>query len=131
MLFQTQSFYALLLASCFTVSMTAAQEPGACGNGTSCAEGYCCSAYGFCGQGDLYCGNGCQDLWSGADCYQNVSQLPVDTEGRCGVIDGIEYGCSAGNCCNEWGYCGTGALYCASTTCQTQYSDGYCEVPEE
>lgn len=40
----------------------AQSSDGSCGgdSGFTCAAGFCCSEWGFCGQSDSYCGAGCQ-----------------------------------------------------------------------
>ncbi|CAN1765152.1 unnamed protein product [Linum perenne] len=39
---------------------------GTQGKGLSCADGFCCSRFGYCGTSVLYCGEGCQDSCSGS-----------------------------------------------------------------
>ncbi|KAG0309645.1 hypothetical protein BGZ97_013012 [Linnemannia gamsii] len=61
----TTSLIAIILCCLGLLSIVAAQAQ--CGpNIGSCTDGNCCSAAGFCGQGDLYCGTGC--LPFGAPC---------------------------------------------------------------
>jgi hypothetical protein len=46
-----------------TQSPVQISNDGTCGNGLTCAGsvyGQCCSQHGFCGNGDAYCGAGCQ-----------------------------------------------------------------------
>ena len=60
---------------------------GAPGLKYSCGAGLCCSAYGFCGTGDLYCGAGCQSAYGscgssqleGANAGTAASVAAVDT----------------------------------------------------
>ncbi|KAI3635480.1 hypothetical protein MIR68_006118 [Amoeboaphelidium protococcarum] len=101
--------------------------PGACGNGVSCASGLCCSQYGYCGQGDAYCGNGCQNQWSSNVCqFPGNSSAPISTDGRCGRLpDGLEFRCPSGNCCSQSGYCGSAVEYCG-LGCNPPYSNGNC-----
>ncbi|KAG2565359.1 hypothetical protein PVAP13_7NG031800 [Panicum virgatum] len=41
------------------------QRCGIQGGGALCANGLCCSQFGFCGLGAKYCGVGCQSQCSG------------------------------------------------------------------
>ncbi|KAF2157447.1 carbohydrate-binding module family 18 protein [Myriangium duriaei CBS 260.36] len=60
---------------------------GSCGhyNGFTCVgafSGTCCSAYGFCGTGDLYCGAGCQPGYGscgGSDSGTSTTSVFVST----------------------------------------------------
>ncbi len=63
---------------------------GNCGSNSDCGAGYCCSKYGYCGQGADYCGS----------------------QGVCGNTGAP---CAAGQCCSQYGYCGTGPDYCGSS----------------
>jgi len=47
-----------------------------------------------------------------------VSDLPVSTNGACGAVAGTR--CSSGNCCSQFGFCGSSANYCG-TGCQPSY----------
>ncbi|KAK4370115.1 hypothetical protein RND71_009592 [Anisodus tanguticus] len=42
------------------LTTTSAQQCGRQARGRSCANGLCCSQYGFCGTTRDYCGVGCQ-----------------------------------------------------------------------
>ncbi|KAI1384214.1 carbohydrate-binding module family 18 protein [Hypoxylon trugodes] len=44
-----------------------------------------------------------------------ATTFPVTTNGRCGT--GFNLACAAGQCCSQYGYCGTGSTYCG-TGCQ-------------
>lgn len=63
---------------------------GNCRASSDCAPGYCCSQYGYCGQGAEYCGS----------------------QGVCGNTGAP---CGAGECCSQYGYCGTGPDYCGGS----------------
>jgi len=54
------SFYILILLS--LVQFIPLSLTSRCGKGydLSCASGYCCSKYGYCGKTEEYCGTGCQ-----------------------------------------------------------------------
>ncbi|KAI4869729.1 carbohydrate-binding module family 18 protein [Hypoxylon rubiginosum] len=43
---------------------------------------------------------------------------PVSTNSRCGT--GVGTRCASGQCCSQYGYCGTGTAYCG-TGCQSSY----------
>lgn len=86
--------------------------------------GDCCSANGFCGKTDLYCGAGCQE--ASGNCYANA--LLISSDGRCGLQDPGKHICpqsTFGPCCSGTGWCGSNSTYCA-TGCQSDY--GECET---
>ncbi|KAG9241455.1 bacteriodes thetaiotaomicron symbiotic chitinase [Calycina marina] len=96
---------------------------GRCGNGFTCAGsafGKCCSPAGYCGSSSLYCSpiNGCQSSYG--LCIEAEAVI-VSKDGHCG--DGITCQNSAyGNCCSQYGWCGTTAAHCAGDNgCQPQY----------
>ena len=68
---------------------------GTCGGGVRgngvCADGTCCSQYGFCGATEEYCTTTCGDGNRG---------------------DGV---CPDDACCSQHGYCGTADEYCTTT----------------
>ncbi|KAF3006434.1 hypothetical protein E8E13_001912 [Curvularia kusanoi] len=107
---------------------------GTCGgsNGYVCPGsglGDCCSPYGYCGSIDSYCGAGCQvpfGTCSGGTptgtAPQPTSTLKVSLDGSCGAGNGQTCsGSNFGSCCSQYGYCGTGDLYCAADTCQPTF----------
>ena len=77
---------------------------GTCGNGTVgdgvCLNGDCCSAYGYCGTSQEYCGN-------------NTCGNGVFGNGRCA---------QAGLCCSQYGYCGSTPVYCSNTSASSSNS---------
>lgn len=98
------------------VSPTAVSTDATCGGstGSTCAGstfGNCCSAAGWCGSGDTYCGEGCQSGFG--TCGINVSQssstissvaaaaaTAVSTDASCGGSTGYTcQGSTFGNCC--------------------------------
>ncbi|CAM1509012.1 Fc.00g027510.m01.CDS01 [Cosmosporella sp. VM-42] len=82
--------FALFLQSCHAQAQ--------CNKDNLCATG-CCSAAGFCGVGDEYCGEGCQSTCDyKVQCDENSP-------------------CQDGTCCNKFGYCGLGPDYCKSNVC--------------
>ena len=105
---------------------------GVCGyqeDGSSfiCSDGLCCSQWGYCGQGDAYCGTECQPQFG--TCYDgppsnNPSEPVVDAQ--CGPT--VNKSCQQAKCCSQWGYCGTGPEYCGQG-CQADY--GQCNAQDE
>lgn len=86
--------------------------------------GDCCSANGFCGSTDVYCGAGCQE--TSGNCAANASLISVD--GRCGRQDPGTHICPQsifGPCCSVNGFCGSNSTYCG-TGCQSDF--GECDV---
>ena len=77
----------------------AVERYGVQGGGAVCANGLCCSKFGFCGLGAQYCGVGCQSQCSGAP---TVVQ-PVNAVERCGVQGGGAM-CANGLCCSKFGF---------------------------
>lgn len=67
------------------------------GQNCGCASGLCCSQYGYCGEGDAYCGTGCRE----GPCYTqspppndvNVADI-VTPEFFNGIIDQADSGCA-------------------------------------
>ncbi|KAK5989970.1 Acidic mammalian chitinase [Cladobotryum mycophilum] len=92
---------------------------GSCGlqhNNTICGDwpaGNCCSASGYCGKTPAHCGNGCQS----GDCITGGQS----TDGTCGAQWNNAFcgNFTAGSCCSEAGYCGSGEAYCSLGKCQS------------
>ncbi|OUM63133.1 carbohydrate-binding module family 18 protein [Piromyces sp. E2] len=83
-----------------------------------CADGYCCSKYGYCGKTDDYCKSGCQSEYG--TCKSGSSQK-ISKDGRCGP----EYGrCPDNLCCSEYGWCDRTSDHCGSG-CQSDYGECY------
>ncbi|OAG03066.1 uncharacterized protein CC84DRAFT_1151376 [Paraphaeosphaeria sporulosa] len=125
---------------------------GSCGQngGTTClgsSFGNCCSQHGYCGSSKNYCGKGCNPLFGKCDGYQPAqsstpvvvssapvaspsSAIPVSHNARCGTKNNASpkgqtcRGSSFGNCCSQYGYCGSSKDYCR-TGCQSQF--GHCD----
>jgi len=110
---------------------------GTCGGGTGyvCSPqiGACCSGAGKCGRGDTACGAGCQTI--AGNCYASVaSSSPAasatspapDSLSRDGLCGGIKaYTCSGsifGDCCSQYGSCGSTDLYCGAG-CNSAYGN--------
>jgi len=100
---------------------------GTCGGGSRgngvCANGECCSRWGYCGTSAIHCGDGtcgggdvgngvCDD---GRCCspygYCGTSQYFCGT-GTCGGGSRGNGVCANGECCSRWGYCGTSIYSC-------------------
>jgi len=109
---------------------------GECGIGHGkCAEGYCCSRFGWCGSTPLHCNvsEGCQSKFgrcdetpaTTTDDESTTTSSPSSTTeadvytvtGRCGPDDGK---CRPGQCCSKYGWCGTGKAYCEAG-CQKEF----------
>jgi len=107
---------------------------GECGpNVAYCAEGLCCSKYGYCGSTADYCGLGCQTGFGRCNDItivtrkvvytKTTSSVPTNSQnliitvGRCG--DGVGY-CKQGYCCSKYGWCGKTDQHCGAG-CQTEF----------
>jgi len=91
--------------------------------GCGCASGLCCSEYGYCGTGDAYCGAGCQSgPCSGSSPPPPPPPPPPSSSSACGG------GCTSGQCCSQYGYCGTGDAYCGAG-CQSGPCSGGSSSP--
>ncbi|XP_021750895.1 endochitinase EP3-like [Chenopodium quinoa] len=64
-----QIFAILVAMACMSCTMVAAQNCG-------CASGVCCSQYGYCGNGDAYCGKGCKQ----GPCYSSTGSGAVSVQ---------------------------------------------------
>jgi len=98
---------------------------GSCGPGSGgyvCPNDECCSQWGYCGFGNLYCGSGCQNGYGTGSCSNPVvGNLPVtQLGGSCGEAAG--YRCPSPECCSQWGYCGTTSLHCGAG-CEGSYGE--------
>ncbi|GKT61784.1 chitin binding protein [Colletotrichum tofieldiae] len=109
----------------------------ACGSvsGQTCQGstfGDCCSQYGYCGKTEFHCGAGCQSGFgkcttsdsssSTAVNSGTVSALLVSLTGSCGANNGNATcaGSIFGNCCSQYGYCGSDIDFCG-TGCQSDF----------
>ncbi|KAI6322151.1 hypothetical protein MCOR14_003119 [Pyricularia oryzae] len=97
------------------------------------AFGNCCSRNGYCGSAYDYCGTGCQTGFgscglnsTGTNSNSNSnSAQQVSLDGTCG--DGITcQGSSFGSCCSASGYCGSSDAYCGA---DCQPDSGICGGP--
>jgi len=94
---------------------------GTCGPNKSCPSNQCCSKYGYCGTSTAHCGTGCQVGLGKCGTSSNNSGVDytkiVSTDGQCGDGHGK---CPSGQCCSQYGYCGTSTAHC-NAKCQTKY----------
>ncbi|GKT45179.1 chitin deacetylase ARB_04768 [Colletotrichum spaethianum] len=112
---------ATALSNLLTIS-----NDGNCGTGAgkTClgsAFGNCCSKNGYCGSTDDYCGAGCQSGFG--NCTVAASTGPViNGDGSCGpkYNNGTCLGSAFGNCCSQYGYCGSTTDHCG-TGCQSGF----------
>ncbi|KAL8691921.1 MAG: hypothetical protein Q9224_004070 [Gallowayella concinna] len=99
---------------------------GTCGKnagGTICDpnatayKGTCCSAYGYCGNTDVYCGTGCQSGCTTPAPPTNPGTAPRP-DGRCGLAEFNKATCDPngqfGGCCSSYGYCGKTDVHCGA-----------------
>jgi len=125
-------------------------KDGRCGKGVAlCGEGYCCSAYGWCGKDDLYCQKekGCQIKYGECSSSNQIvnekekdklikdngeaseEELPISKDGRCGKGIAI---CGDGNCCSSFGWCGNTKDHCKiDRGCQTDFGECYSNKSNE
>lgn len=84
--------------------------------------GNCCSHASYCGSTAAYCGEGCQPGYG--DCTSVQPPKPVvkvSVDGTCGGQKGYScLGSQFGNCCSQYGWCGTTRDHCG-TGCNTVF----------
>lgn len=113
-----------------------------------CPNSSCCSQYGWCGVGDVYCGTGCQSGYG--NCGSSVkaasttkassstsaktsatavssgsSSYPVSTNGQCG--SDVKLSCPSDQCCSAYGWCGGSAANSKYGT-QQNFCGAGCQV---
>jgi hypothetical protein len=78
---------------------------GTCGNGNRgngvCADGTCCSEYGWCGTSTEHCSGG------------GGGSPPTPSSGTCGNGNRGNGVCADGTCCSKYGWCGTSTEHCS------------------
>lgn len=86
---------------------------GAKFNNQPCEEGYCCSAFGYCGKSKPWCDTNCQ-----SQCWASSLTSGFAYEPRCGAArEGL--GCHGTHCCSKDNFCGPSANHCdRSKGCQ-------------
>ncbi|KXH68431.1 lectin [Colletotrichum salicis] len=98
---------------------------GTCGGtvGYTCkgsSFGTCCSQWGYCGNTDAHCLNSCQSKFGDCSSVTNGGKT-VSQDGTCGGTGGNTCrGSNFGDCCSQWGYCGSSTDHC-STGCQSSF----------
>jgi hypothetical protein len=94
---------------------------GACaGNGKTCQNspfGNCCSQYGWCGSTADHCGQGCNGSFGTCGTGSTPApSKPVSTDGTCAGTGGKTCaGSPFGNCCSQYGWCGSTADHCGAS----------------
>ncbi|KAK4207710.1 hypothetical protein QBC37DRAFT_392561 [Rhypophila decipiens] len=87
---------------------------GSCSKTKPCPGNLCCSDFGWCGTGDLYC-------------KHNPDPCPdppkPNPDGTCDD----KHPCAKGFCCSQWGYCGQEPLYCNPHPTPNPNPDGTCD----
>ena len=93
--------------------------------GAKCPDGLCCSLDGWCGDGEAYCGIGCQsgncldpfgnqelskDDTEGEDAGHDDNTMPIGSSGFCltDTTTGEKYCDDPSHCCSKYNYCGLG-----------------------
>lgn len=125
-----------------TATPTGTSQDGTCGSavGLSCigfSEGSCCSQYGYCGASADHCGTGCQSVFGTCGTSSNntgssssvaasstasstaatatPSNLVTSPDATCGGTSGYTcIGAAEGECCSQYGYCGTTTDHCGT-----------------
>ncbi|TLS21348.1 uncharacterized protein PpBr36_10129 [Pyricularia pennisetigena] len=89
--------------------------------------GNCCSQYGYCGSTTDHCSGGCQAGFGscsssgGGGQPQPTPVLKASSDGTCGGSTGSTCaGSTFGNCCSQYGYCGSTDAHC-SGGCQAGF----------
>ncbi|KAJ1986932.1 hypothetical protein H4R33_003102 [Dimargaris cristalligena] len=101
-----------LTAVLATLTMASPQaSDGSCSASKPCANGACCSGFGWCGTTAAHCGAGCQ----AGPCTgtPNPNPNPIDPTWPDGKCDAT-HPCRSGTCCSSQGWCGTSALHCGA-----------------
>ncbi|KAJ1653393.1 hypothetical protein IWQ61_006472 [Dispira simplex] len=119
-LFSSTLTLVILLAAPLVVRGQGSLPGGACDATHPCANNSCCSKWGWCGTGDVFCGAGCQN---GPCTGGNTSQSPTGTKTSTGpsptnTLPGgacdATHPCANNSCCSKWGWCGTGDVFCGA-----------------
>ncbi|KAI9199665.1 uncharacterized protein BJ171DRAFT_200770 [Polychytrium aggregatum] len=91
---------------------------GSCGNGKVgngiCADGTCCSKYGWCANDAAHCNN-----------RAPASSPGSSGSGSCGSGKVGNGKCSNGQCCSKYGWCGTTSAYCGSNQAKVLIAESF------
>ncbi|KAF1830235.1 chitin binding protein [Decorospora gaudefroyi] len=116
-------------------SGTPVSTDGTCGTqgGATCVGssfGNCCSQYGWCGSTPDHCGASCNSAFgicSGGSTTTTKpppaptsTALPVSNDGTCGAGKATCLNSPFGNCCSQYGWCGSTTGHCG-TGCQRSF----------
>jgi len=112
MFFQKLTVVASLL---FLSSISYTLEEARCDENTPCANGACCSWWGWCGTGIEYCGITCINNCSSGSGAAVPAGATRSVDGSCDA----NTLCPPGNCCSKFGFCGNSDLHCVSA-CASQ-----------
>ena len=96
---------------------TCATDTNSCGPNNPCANGLCCSQWGYCGLDAAYCGECCQNgaCWdpssttsssSTSSSTSTITTTSSTSAGSCAAATadcGTEKPCAEGFCCSQWG----------------------------
>ncbi|KAH4177573.1 hypothetical protein HBH70_023900 [Parastagonospora nodorum] len=114
------------------ISALKVSTDGSCGGKVTCKGskfGNCCSKYGYCGSSSSYCDAGCNPLFGNCKDQAVPSTTPsspslkVSKDAKCGGSTGQTCKNSAfGNCCSQYGWCGSGPSYCGRS-CDSALGD--------
>jgi len=95
---------------------------GQCTGGSRCANELCCSEFGYCGDSGDHCNDRRQGDWRTNGCNVPTGQCfkagpglnlngPINPSSACGQ-NAPGSRCPTGNCCSQFGFCGTSAAHC-------------------
>ena len=97
-------------SSSSATSATCAADSQTCGPNNPCADGLCCSQWGYCGSDEAYCGACCQNgpCWDSSTTSSTTSSTSStsSSSGTCAAATnqcGADKPCADGFCCSQWG----------------------------
>ncbi|KAJ1967528.1 hypothetical protein IWQ62_001802 [Dispira parvispora] len=98
----------ILLAVAVMAPVMVLADDGTCSATKPCANGTCCSGFGFCGSTEAHCGPGCQN----GPCTGGggPSIPPPNGPGTCDAT----HPCQSGACCSRLGWCGWTDAHCGA-----------------
>lgn len=103
---------ATLAPGIFRRELSSGSDDHSCSKDKKCLNGACCGASGWCGYGQVFCGDGCM-----SNC---------DAKAECGKdsADGSTT-CPLNVCCSQFGFCGTTTVSKSSSRTQLASTDKY------